>query len=233
MNKITFEKIVEANKTIKPMAIERYDKKTGKNIKKDYAEVNQRVKAFRMLYPDGFIMTDIISHENGIIVMQAKAGYYAENGDAFILGTGTAFENQKNGMINGTSYIENCETSAIGRALGMCGLGVDMSIASYEEVKNAMEVQDAPEQPQKAQIARPASKNEFTCANCGNAFSDAVTAKKSMERWHKYICLDCIKKKQAETRQKALEKAKKEAESKKQPQQVEEQEQMVMPFEIT
>lgn len=220
MEKITFDKIIEANKTIKPMAIERFDKKSGKNIKKDYAEVNQRVKAFRMLYPDGFIMTDIISHENGIIVMQAKAGYYAENGDAFILGTGTAFENQKNGMINGTSYIENCETSAIGRALGMCGLGIDMSIASYEEVNNAMAVQNAPE-------ARTAVKNEFTCANCGKSFSDAVTAEKSMQRWGKHICLDCIKKKQAETkRQKALEEAKKQAELSQ------EADQMAMPFEI-
>ena len=39
---------------------------------------------------------------------------------------------------NKTSYIENCETSAVGRALGMCGFGIDTSIASAEEVQNAM-----------------------------------------------------------------------------------------------
>lgn len=237
MEKITFEKIIEANKSIKPMAIERFDKKSGKTIKKDYAEVNQRIKAFRMVYPDGFIMTDIISHEGGIIVMQAKAGYYADNGDAFIIGTGTAFENQKNGLINGTSYIENCETSAIGRALGMCGFGIDTSIASYEEVNNAMAQQEAPS---------ASKKPVFTCAACGNTFTDAVTAEKSMQRWKKYICIDCIRKKQAETRQKALEKARKEAEALKakeqaeqiantsqgNEQQAEEPEQIPLPFEF-
>ena len=50
---------------------------------------------------------------------------------------------------------------------------------------------------------------QFTCAACGNTFNDAVTAEKSMARWGKHICLDCIKKKQAEVkRQKALAEAK-------------------------
>ena len=41
-------------------------------------------------------------------------------------------------FINKTSYIENCETSAVGRALGIFGIGVDTSIASAEEVLNAI-----------------------------------------------------------------------------------------------
>lgn len=137
------------------------------------------------------------------------------------------YKNRSIPLGNVTSFdVNKAIQRSLTKALARHGLG--LYIYAGEDLP-----EDAPEQPQKAQIARPASKNEFTCANCGNAFSDAVTAKKSMERWHKYICLDCIKQKQAETRQKALEKAKKEAESKKQPQQVEEQEQMVMPFEIT
>jgi len=112
------------------------------------------------------------------------------------------------------------------------GLGLYIYAGEDLPEDSSKQSQNAPEQPQEAQIARPASKSEFTCANCGNAFSDAVTAKKSMERWHKYICLDCIKKKQVETKRKqALAEAKRQAEeAQAQPAQEEE---MVLPFEIT
>lgn len=124
----TFEDIVKANESIKTTDIGRG---------KEYAEVNERVKAFRMLYPEGTIHTELISNENGICIF--KASVYA-NGDPVVnslLGTGHAYEKEGSSFINKTSYIENCETSAIGRALGFCGLGIDTSIASYEEVANA------------------------------------------------------------------------------------------------
>jgi hypothetical protein len=64
------------------------------------------------------------------------------DGQGRILGTGTAFELQAASFINNTSYIENCETSAVGRALSMCGIGIDDAVSSYEEVANAMLNQD-------------------------------------------------------------------------------------------
>lgn len=135
---ITFEAIQEANKTIKTMPIERKDKKTGQVISKDYAEVNQRIKAFRMLYPAGAIMTECISDDGDRCVFRATV--LTEEGR--VLGTGTAFELKSSSYINATSYIENCETSAVGRALAFCGIGIDTSIASYEEVANAMKNQE-------------------------------------------------------------------------------------------
>lgn len=109
-------------------------KTTAVDIKgKDYIQVNQRVKAFRMVYPLGSITTEIISHENGVVLMRATVK--DENGE--ILATGLAREKEQSSFINRTSYIENCETSAIGRALGFCGFGIDSSIASAEEVQNA------------------------------------------------------------------------------------------------
>lgn len=105
------------------------------NIKgKDYAEVNQRIKAFRMIYPQGTIKTEMLSNENGVCVF--KAYIYGEGTN--LLGTGTAYEKEDSSFINQTSYIENCETSAVGRALGMCGFGIDVSVASAEEVQNAI-----------------------------------------------------------------------------------------------
>ena len=138
-----YEDIENANKQIRTMEIERKDKKTGKVTKKEYAEVNQRIKAFRMCFPDGCIKTEMLQNEDGICVM--KASIYAQYieipvGDAarlqkHLLGTGYAREEQDSSYINSTSYIENCETSAVGRALGMCGFGIDTAVASYEEVK--------------------------------------------------------------------------------------------------
>lgn len=105
---------------------------------KDYAEVNQRIKAFRMVYPNGTIKTEMLSNENGVCIFQA--GVYNEQGD--LLGTGTAYEKEGSTFINKTSYIENCETSAVGRALGMAGFGIDVSVASAEEVANAIANQE-------------------------------------------------------------------------------------------
>ena len=114
------------------------------NTGKDYAEVNQRIKAFRMVYPDGIIDTTMVSNENGVCVFKAQVGYYEDTYDGCVrwLGTGYAYEKENSSFINKTSYIENCETSAVGRALGMLGIGIDTSVASYEEVANAIQNQE-------------------------------------------------------------------------------------------
>lgn len=104
---------------------------------KNYAEVPQRVQAFRCLYPEGFIITELVSNEGGVCVMKSTVGYY-QNGEPVTLATGMAYEKEGSSNINRTSYIENCETSAVGRALGMLGLGSEASIASAEEVATAI-----------------------------------------------------------------------------------------------
>ena len=112
------------------------------NIKgKEYAAVNGRINAFRRLFPQGFITTEIVSLEAGVVVMKASCGYY-EDGQAVVLGTGMAYEREGSSNINKTSYIENCETSAVGRALGMIGLGLNGGgICSAEELANALVAQ--------------------------------------------------------------------------------------------
>ena len=135
---ISYEDIKQANDAIVTMTITRTDKKTGVTTSKEYAEVNQRIKAFRMIYPQGTIQTEMLSNENGVCVFRAAVGYTDENGERITLGIGHAYEKEQSSFINTTSYIENCETSAVGRALGMAGFGIDTSVASAEEVQNAM-----------------------------------------------------------------------------------------------
>ena len=106
---------------------------------KDYVEVNKRVMAFRELEPNGTITTEIVDikedkNGGGIVTMKATVC----DGEGRILATGTAQEKESSSYINKTSYIENCETSAVGRALGFIGIGTDTSIASAEEVLNAI-----------------------------------------------------------------------------------------------
>lgn len=159
---IKFDDIQKANETIKTTDIKG----------KDYAEVNQRIKAFRMVYPDGVIKTEMKSNKDGICIFEANVyEYYIEEPSSFmsrgikskLLATGTAYEKENSTFINKTSYIENCETSAVGRALGMCGFGIDTSVASAEEVQNAIANQE--EEIQKASPKQIKILNKMTDAN--------------------------------------------------------------------
>ena len=118
---MTYEDIKKINASLSTMDIK------GKK----YIPVNERVKAFRMLVPDGTIETDLLRSDDYIIV---KAKVFV-NGD--LKATAYAEEVRGSSNINRTSAVENCETSAVGRALGFLGIGIDTSIASYEEVTNA------------------------------------------------------------------------------------------------
>lgn len=107
---------------------------TGIDVKgKEYVEVNKRVLAFRKLYPEGTIETEILSLENERVVIKAIV-----KNENLVLATGIAYEKENSTFINKTSYIENCETSAVGRALGFLGIGIETSIASKEEVETAI-----------------------------------------------------------------------------------------------
>lgn len=178
----TYEDIRKANETIVTTGIERYNKKTGKKEIKEYAEVNQRVKAFRMVHPMGKILTEMLSNVDGVCLFRAEI----YSGEGNLLGTGHAQEKESSSQINSTSYIENCETSAVGRALGMCGFGIDTSIASADEIKTA--------------IQREQNKEEMVvaCEKCGRpvkAFgrmSASEVLEISRRKYGGDFCADCM-----------------------------------------
>ena len=120
---MTFEDLQKVNATLGKMDIKG----------KAYTLVNERVRAFRQLYPEGSITTELVSDTDGVCTFKAIVSY----GD-LVLATGYAQEKESSSYINKTSYIENCETSAVGRALGFLGIGIEMSIASAEEVVTAI-----------------------------------------------------------------------------------------------
>lgn len=101
---------------------------------KGYVMVNKRVLAFRELFPNGRIETEIVDLTNGVVTMKA----YVYNEEGVLLATGYAQEKESSSYINKTSFVENAETSCVGRALGWVGIGVDGSMASAEELANAI-----------------------------------------------------------------------------------------------
>lgn len=130
------------------------------NIKgKDYVEVNTRVKEFRTneTYKGFRLTSEIIDLSNGVVIM--KATVLNDKGE--IIATGHAQEKENSSYINKTSFIENCETSAWGRALGNLGIGIDTSIASCEEVQNAIENQEQ-EKAKAVTKPKPANKAQAT-----------------------------------------------------------------------
>ena len=101
---------------------------------KEYVMVHERIKHFREKYPNYSLTTEILKIEDGFCLMKAKVIDENET----ILATGHASEKQESSYINKTSYIENCETSAWGRALANFGIGINAGIASADELRNKL-----------------------------------------------------------------------------------------------
>lgn len=119
-------------------------KDTGKvNIHgKEYETVASRVQKFRSDKEIGIkysIETELMDANDKTVVMKALI----KNMEGKIIATGYAEENRNSSMINKTSALENCETSAIGRALANFGMA-GTEYASADEVANAISQQRAP-----------------------------------------------------------------------------------------
>ena len=105
---------------------------------KEYATVAYRVTLFRREYPKYQIKTELINQSNPVII---KAEISDEK--EFLLASGYAEEDRTLGRINKTSAMENCETSAVGRALAFLGfMGETFNICSADEVENAISQQE-------------------------------------------------------------------------------------------
>tara|TARA_R100000963_G_scaffold16507_1_gene11644 strand:- start:145 stop:777 length:633 start_codon:yes stop_codon:yes gene_type:complete len=112
---------------------------------KQYVEVNERIKYFRENYKDWSLTSEVIDLTDNRCVI--KASILNEQGR--VIATGIAYEMLGSSFINKTSFVENCETSAWGRALANLGIGLDTSIASADEVLNAKKQQETKPKKEK------------------------------------------------------------------------------------
>jgi 2',3'-cyclic-nucleotide 2'-phosphodiesterase (5'-nucleotidase family) len=130
-----------------------YKFKTTNIRGKQYVEVNERIKFFRQeeKYNLWGIRTDfpLIDSE------QCLCKCTITDADGDVIAQGHAHEVRGSSNINKTSYVENCETSAVGRALAMLGIGIDTSIASANEVTEAIaKQQNLVDNPQVQKLSK-------------------------------------------------------------------------------
>ena len=113
------------------------------NIKgKNYVPVVERLKEFRTLekFKNWSLETEWLSITQEV----ATCRVIIRDETGVLKSTGTAMElrDEKSSLVNKTSHVENAETSAVGRALGNLGIGLDGDeVASYEEVSRAKKQQ--------------------------------------------------------------------------------------------
>ena len=133
---------------------------------KEYLTVAKRVADFRETHPieDGWaIRSWLISNEGDRVVVSVSIC----DKDDHVVATGFAEEDRTQGNINKTSALENCETSALGRALAACGYGGSEEYCSADELVNALSKQatlaeEPPKPPEKPpEKDEPPKKKKF------------------------------------------------------------------------
>ena len=86
----------------------------------NYETVEQRLVRFWAAYPNGRVYTCMMNYTGEACVFYAEL--YADKEDKVPVATGYAEEVKSDRGVNATSFVENCETSAIGRAIANCPL---------------------------------------------------------------------------------------------------------------
>ena len=150
-----------------------YKFKTTNIRGKQYVEVNERIKFFRQekKYDGWGIHTDI----NMLDGDQCLCKCTIVNQDGEVVAQGHAHEVKSSSNINKTSHVENCETSAVGRALAILGIGIDTSIASANEVQEAIAKQSTDSSVPTENIMDKAVTYIKSQTNKQKAFDSIVT----------------------------------------------------------
>jgi len=105
-----------------------------------YETVAQRLERWWVKYETGRIITTIHHYDGSTIIMRAE-GY---NNDDRLIATGYAEEVFGNSPVNKTSFLENCETSAIGRMISNSPIGHTGERASSTEMEKVNRINSAP-----------------------------------------------------------------------------------------
>jgi hypothetical protein len=156
------------------------------NIKgKEYVEVHERITHLRQNYKDAQLLTEIISNDNGVCVMKATLMINDK-----VVSTGHAYEKEDSTYINKTSYIENCETSAVGRCLGNFGIGINSSIASADEVVNAInQQQQKPREKNdwEKKLLSQVNGNESVLLSISDSWKNGIVSEKQYNWFSKQL----------------------------------------------
>lgn len=133
--------------------------KTTRIGNKTYIMVHERILEFHNLYPNGRIETELCSFnaEAGVVLIKATVVPDVGASERFFTGHAFEFRDDTKSMVNKASYVENGETSAVGRALGQLGIGIEDGFASADEVINKKDRSHTPS----------AGTTDDLCLKCG------------------------------------------------------------------
>lgn len=121
------------------------------NIKgKEYITVNERLKEFRNNFKDYSLTSEIIELGSDFCTMKATI----TDNNGVVRATGYAREVVAKSPINKYAFVENCETSAMGRALGNFGIGIDNAICTADELLIKLSQEDNTPKITDEQFAR-------------------------------------------------------------------------------
>ena len=170
----------------------------------DYETVESRLEKWRKDYPDGRVATKIEQASDTRYIVSAEL--FKTEADAKACATGLASESISDRGVNSTSALENCETSAIGRALANAGYAAKGKRASREEMNKVVQLQAVPqsftvERSEPLPISNedwvkaanvPAPKAPPECCAKGNTLRTGLS-KTTQKPYYGYVCLDNIK----------------------------------------
>ena len=105
-----------------------------------YETVAQRLERFWTAFPHGQIVTNMMHYDASTVIFRCEAF----DNDGRLISTGWAEEVLGSSPVNKTSFLENCETSSVGRCVSNSGLGHTGERASMEEMSKVNRVNTAP-----------------------------------------------------------------------------------------
>ena len=170
----------------------------------DYETVESRLEKWWKDYPDGRVSTKIEQATDTRYIVSAEL--FKTEADAKACATGLASESISDRGVNSTSALENCETSAIGRALANAGYAAKGKRASREEMTKVVQLQGVPQtfsvdRTEPLPISNedwvkaanvPAPKAPPECCAKGNTLRTGLS-KTAQKPYYGYVCLDNIK----------------------------------------
>jgi len=125
----------------------------------DYETVEERLVKFWKEHPDGQIHTKVLEHSSSRFIVEASI--YRTEADARPWTTGLAEETVQGRGVNATSALENCETSAIGRALANAGYATKGKRASREEMTKVAAKQEVKAKIEEVKAKMAQSSSEY------------------------------------------------------------------------
>ena len=107
-----------------------------------YATVQERIAQFYQDFPDGSIRTFLAKHDGPEVVIEARIYRTPEEAAMGVYTSGWAREVEGKTPVNRTSHLENCESSAVGRALANLGYATDARRPSRSEMIKVARMQE-------------------------------------------------------------------------------------------